>query len=305
MKAAAFDYVKAQSVAHGLASISDTDTDCKIMAGSQSLGPMLNLRLARPTEVIDVSGLPELRQVTLEGNTIRIGAAVTHAEIEDGVFTPLADHPWRKVAASIAYRSVRNRGTIGGSIAHADPAADWVLAASAMNAVIDIESSDNTSRKISVTTSSTTSSYTSSTISRTVSMSKFMLAAYTTVLAPNEIITAIRIPVMKPNARWGYFKFCRKVGEFAETSCAAYFDPDSRVANIVLGALDGAPKHLPELAARIAQDGWMGAQDAAMQQFIQSTIAQAVPERDPIDHGMMANTVIRCLDRAFGGREAA
>jgi len=301
VKAAAFDYVKAQSVAHGLASIGDTDTDCKIMAGSQSLGPMLNLRLARPAAVVDVSGLPELRQVSLEGNSIRIGAAVTHAEIEDGVFAPLADHPWRKVAAAIAYRSVRNRGTIGGSLAHADPAADWVLAASAMNAVIDIESSDNTSRKISVTTSS----YTSSTTSRTVNMSEFMLAAYTTVLAPNEIITAIRIPVMKSNARWGYFKFCRKVGEFADTSCAAYFDPDSRVANIVLGALDGAPKHLPALAARIAKDGWTGAHDTAMQQLIQSTIAQALPERDSIDHGMMANTVIRCLDRAFGGREAA
>lgn len=285
MKAAAFDYLKAQSVAHGLASIGDTDTDCKIMAGSQSLGPMLNLRLARPAAVVDVSGLAELRQVTLDGNTIRIGAAVTHAEIEDGVFAPLVDHPWRKVAASIAYRSVRNRGTIGGSIAHADPAADWVLAASAMNAVIDTQSSDNTSR--------------------TVNMAQFMLAAYTTVLAPNEIITAIRIPVMKPNARWGYFKFCRKVGEFAETSCAAYFDPDSRVANIVLGALDGAPKHLPELAARIARGGWTGGQDPAMQQLIQSSIAQAVPERDPIDHGMMTNTVIRCLDRAFGGREAA
>ena len=293
MKAAVFDYVKAQSVAHGLASLGDTDTDCKIMAGSQSLGPMLNLRLARPAAVVDVSGLPELRQVSLEGKTIRIGAAVTHAEIEDGVFAPLVDHPWRKVAASIAYRSVRNRGTIGGSLAHADPAADWVLAASAMHAVLDIQSSDNTSR----TTIHATS--------RTVNMSEFMLAAYTTVLAPNEIITAIRIPVMQPNARWGYFKFCRKVGEFAETSCAAYFDPDSRVANIVLGALDGAPKHLPALAARIARDGWTGGQDAAMQQQIQASIAQAVPERDPIDHGMMTNTVIRCLDRAFGGREAA
>ena len=301
MKAAAFDYVKAQSVAHGLASISETDTDCKIIAGSQSLGPMLNLRLARPAAVVDVSGLAELRQVSLDGNTIRIGAAVTHAEIEDGVFAPMVDHPWRKVAASIAYRSVRNRGTIGGSIAHADPAADWVLAASAMNAVIDTQSSDNTSRNIS----STTTDSTTHTTSRNVNMSEFMLAAYTTALAANEIITSIRIPVMKPNARWGYFKFCRKVGEFAETSCAAYFDPDSRVANIVLGALDGAPKHLPALAARIARDGWTGGQDPAMQQLIQSSIAQAVPERDPIDHGMMTNTVIRCLDRAFGGREAA
>lgn len=290
MKAAAFDYLRAESLSQGLASIRDPEQDCKIMAGSQSLGPMLNLRLARPSTVIDISGLPELREVTQQGDTIRIGAGVTHAEIEDGVFAPLAGHPWQKVAGAIAYRSVRNRGTIGGSIAHADPAADWVLAASAMNAVIEVNSTDSQSQ---------------SATARSVPMSQFMIAAYTTVLEPHEMITAIQIPVMKPNARWGYFKFCRKVGEFAETSCAVYLDPDSRVANVVMGALDGAPKHLPLVAERIARDGWQGNADPSIQELILASIQQVVPERDTIDHHMMASTVTRALDRAFGIREVA
>lgn len=292
MKAAAFSYVRSQSVLGALESLRNTNQDCKIMAGSQSLGPMLNLRLARPSLVVDIAGLNELRQVTQEGETIRIGACVTHAEIEDGVFAPLSGHPWQKVAASIAYRSVRNRGTIGGSIAHADPAADWVLAASAMNAMIDI------SQLIQGSDSNRWNT-------RSVPMADFMMAAYTTVLEPHEMITAIQIPAMKPNARWGYFKFCRKIGEFAETSCAAYFDPDTRVANIVIGALDGAPKRLDSLADLIARHGWTGVNDATSDPYIMQSIQQAVPDRDPIDHNMIASTVARCLDRAFEVREAA
>ena len=292
MKAAAFSYVRSQSILGALESLKDTNQDCKIMAGSQSLGPMLNLRLARPSMVVDISGLNELRQVALEGETIRIGACVTHAEIEDGVFSPLAGHPWQKVAASIAYRSVRNRGTIGGSIAHADPAADWVLAACAMHAMIDIVQLNHGADSPRLQT-------------RSVPMADFMIAAYTTVLEPHEMITAIRIPAMKPNARWGYFKFCRKIGEFAETSCAAYFDPNIRVANIVIGALDGAPKRLDSLADLIARQGWTGVNDATAHPQIMQSIQQAVPERDPIDHNMIASTVARCLDRTFEVREVA
>ena len=319
MKAAAFDYLRPHSVTEGLASLQHPEVDCKIMAGSQSLGPMLNLRLARPSTVVDISGLNELRTVTQEGDTIRIGAGVTHAEIEDGVFAPLAGHPWQKVAGSIAYRSVRNRGTIGGSIAHADPAADWVLAASAMNAVIEIVSvpqgdqhptpglpirGDTPSHatkpsKGNSNAASNADLNATSIATRTVNMAQFMLAAYTTVLESHEMIAAIRIPVMKPNAAWGYFKFCRKVGEFAETSCAAYFDPDSRVANIVIGALDGAPKRLADLSDRIARHGWSGNHDPSTHQHMMQSIQQAVPDRDPIDHNMMASTVARCLDRTF------
>lgn len=285
MKAAAFDFIHAKSLDQTLIAIGDPKTDSKIMGGSQSLGPMLNLRLARPAQVVDISGLGELRQVRVADAFISIGAGVTHAEIEDGVFAPLSNHPWKKVAANIAYRAVRNRGTIGGSIAHADPAADWVLAASAVNAEIEIVSMPTPAN--------------GKTTSRMVKMSEFMLAAYTTVLESNEIIASLRIPSMQNGSRWGYYKFCRKVGEFAEASCAAYFDADTRTANIVIGALDGAPRNLSLLAGSIAKHGWAGSGNTACKDQIKAALAQALPERDQLDRNMYSTTVLRCLDRAF------
>ena len=195
MKAAAFEFIGAKSLHQALDAINQDQSDSKIMGGSQSLGPMLNLRLARPSLVVDISGLDELRQVHADQDAIRIGACVTHAEIEDGVFAPLANHPWRKVAAHIAYRSVRNRGTIGGSIAHADPAADWVLAASAVNAEIEIIRADDTSK--------------SKLLTRSIKMNDFMIAAYTTALESNEVISAIKVPSMHSNTLWGYYKIGR------------------------------------------------------------------------------------------------
>jgi carbon-monoxide dehydrogenase medium subunit len=124
MKAAAFEYVRAHSLADALREIGDAARGVKPMSGSQSLGPMLNLRLTRPSRVVDVSRLEPLRGVSVEGEVIRIGAAVTHAEIEDGKHEPIRGGFLQYVAAGIAYRAVRNRGTIGGSLAHADPAAD-------------------------------------------------------------------------------------------------------------------------------------------------------------------------------------
>lgn len=280
MKAARFEYARAESLNHALDILDAERSRIKVMAGSQSLGPMLNLRLARPESIIDISSLSMLRNVTKDGSTLRIGAGVTHAEIEDGVYELLRGHPWQSVAAAIAYRSIRNRGTVGGSIAHADPAADWVLAATAMNAVIEITSTLSTRR---------------------VPMTHFMQAAYTTVLEDQEIITAIHIPVVNDQARWGYYKFCRKVGEFADASCAAYFDPTSHVANLVVGALDGAPKSLTTLAQIVAQKGW----PATGRETITEHVSDNLASLDTLNQKMLVTVISRCLDRAFNTKGPA
>ena len=280
MKAARFEYARAESLNHALDILDAERSRIKVMAGSQSLGPMLNLRLVRPESVIDISSLSMLRNVTKDGSTLCIGAGVTHAEIDDGVYELLRGHPWQSVAAAIAYRSIRNRGTVGGSIAHADPAADWVLAATAMNAVIEITSKLSTRR---------------------VPMTHFMQAAYTTVLEDQEIITAIHIPVMNDQARWGYYKFCRKVGEFADASCAAYFDPTSHVANLVVGALDGAPKSLTTLAQIVAQKGW----PATGRETITEHVSDNLASLDTLNQKMLVTVISRCLDRAFNTKGPA
>src|SRR6266496_4277688 len=127
MKAARFDYVRPGDVGEALAALAKAE-GAKILAGGQSLGPMLNLRLARPALLVDFSRLEALQQMEDAGRTWRIGAGVTHARLEDARGRLSGSEMLCEVAAAIAYRSVRNRGTIGGSLAHADPAADWPLA---------------------------------------------------------------------------------------------------------------------------------------------------------------------------------
>ena len=123
MKAAPFEYVRAKDAEHAVELLVAAEGFAKPIAGGQSLGPMLNLRLVEPDLLVDVRNCPDLRSCRDDGETIVYGAAVTHSEIEDGAI-PDPCHGWRAaVARRIAYRAVRNRGTLGGSIAHADPAA--------------------------------------------------------------------------------------------------------------------------------------------------------------------------------------
>lgn len=274
MKAARFEYRRPASIAEALAMLAECQDTAKLIAGGQSLGPMLNLRLARPAIVVDISALAELRTVTEDGAALTVGSGITHAEIEDGVFEPLRGHPMQQAAASIAYRSIRNRGTIGGSLAHADPAADWVVVLAALGAELSLASASGTRR---------------------VPIQSFMQGAYTTVLSHDELILAVHLPVIGDGARWGYYKFCRKTGEFAEASCAALFDRGARVARIVLGALDGAPQLLAQLAQAVARDGMAAAEGEAL--F--AAVRAAAPARDLVDCRLYATAVERCLAQAF------
>ena len=120
--------------------MAETHSDAKIMAGGQSLGPMLNLRLVQPELIIDITGLAELKQADRDGDELVIGACVTHGDIEDGRVPDVTRKAMQRVAGGIAYRAVRNRGTIGGSLSHADPAADWVSALPALGAKVRLRS---------------------------------------------------------------------------------------------------------------------------------------------------------------------
>ena len=254
----------------------------KAMSGSQSLGPMLNLRLARPAQVVDVAHIPGLRAVSRKADWVEIGAAVTHAEIEDGVHAPLADHPMRQVARGIAYRAIRTRGTVGGSLAHADPAADWVVTLAALGARVAIRSPRG---------------------ERTAEADAFMLGAYTTVLEPDELIVAISVPSQTPTMHWGYHKVCRKPGEFAEASAAVYFDVSRKRARIVLGAVDGPPLLLHALAAEIALKGAV----VAGREALRAAVHAALPERDAIDRKLFTACLERALDQSgiFAGPKQA
>ncbi len=220
MKAAPFEYQQADSAAAAIAMLSAGEVYTKVCGGSQSLGPMLNLRLAQVERLVDVSRIEALRGFTLLPDVLRIGAAVTHARIEDGALPDVTLGLLPRVAAGIAYRAVRNRGTLGGSLAHADPSADWVTTMCLLDAGIVIAGPGG---------------------ERTVPASAFFIGSFTTVLAEDEVLVAVDVPRFSDGARWAYRKTCRKPGEFADAIAAVWLDAAQGVARVVLGALDGMP----------------------------------------------------------------
>jgi len=218
MKATAFDYARPKDVASALKLLAEGGRPA---AGTQSLGPMLNLRVAHPTLLVDVRGIEELRSVSESESAVTLGACTTHAQIEDGKVPDPTGGMMASVAASIAYRAVRNRGTIGGSLAHADPAADWPTALTLLDGIIVIAGTRGR---------------------REVPAESFVTGIFTTVLAPDELVVALRIPRRSRRARYGYWKFCRKAGEFANAIGAVLHDPETNESRAVMGALAGPPR---------------------------------------------------------------
>ncbi|HQT62890.1 MAG: hypothetical protein B7Z75_07770 [Acidocella sp. 20-57-95] len=190
----------------------------KIIAGGQSLGPMLNLRIAQPDALVSIAGLALLRGATENDTDVTIGACVTHAQIADGLVPDIGSQILPRIAENIAYRAVRNRGTIGGSLCHADPAADWVTTLLALGASVVIAGADGT---------------------RLVALRDFFRGAFRTCLAPGEILQAVRIPKLNDGQKFGYYKACRKPGEFAHAMAAVL--QMKKTTRVVIGAMGAIP----------------------------------------------------------------
>ncbi len=220
MKAAPFAYERPLDLNIVTALMAEAKDTAKIIAGGQSLGPMLNLRLVQPDLIIDIAGLSELKQAERCGDELVIGACVTHGDIEDRRIPDVTRGAMQRVAAAIAYRAVRNRGTIGGSLSHADPAADWVSALPALGAKVRLRSTSGV---------------------RNLAIEDFITGALESALQVNEIVESVRVPVLRASARWGYVKACRKPGEFAHAIAAVLIDPEAAEARVVIGAIDTAP----------------------------------------------------------------
>ena len=276
MKPAEFSYHRAVSVNDALDRLAAGGDDTKLIVGGQSLGPMLNLRLTRPRELIDISSVDALRGIESTRESVIAGAAVTHAEIEDRPASDPIEHAMREVAAGIAYRAVRNRGTLGGSIAHADPAADWISFLLCADARVRIRGAAG---------------------ERSVAMPDFIRAAYTTALAPGEILTHIKIPRAAARARFGFYKLCRKTGELAEAMGAVLIDPERRYCRVVAGAIGSKPVVLPATTRALAAT-------ATPPDFeeLRTEIASVTHEHDPVKLHMAAVAVHRAIDRALAAR---
>lgn len=221
MKPIAFDYEAPTDLATAIELLTASDGTAKVMAGGQSLGPMLNLRLAQPALLVDVRRIPELHGVTEDNDGVFLGSCVTHAAIEDGEVPEFTRGLMRTVAAEIAYRAVRTRGTIGGSLCHADPAADWVGVLMLLSATALVEGPAGR---------------------RELDLESFVTGPFSTALGENEVLVGVRIPRLSGSARWGHCKFSRKPGEFAEAIGAILDDPDRGICRALIGATHGTPR---------------------------------------------------------------
>jgi carbon-monoxide dehydrogenase medium subunit len=270
MKAAAFEYFAPTRLSDAIAALASGGEDARPIAGGQSLGPMLNLRLATPSLLIDLTRIPELRRVEDRGDATFIGATVTHAAIEDQRLAIADRGVLATVARGIAYRSVRNRGTVGGSLAHADPAADWLTSLTALGARVAIIRRGG---------------------SRQVELSDFVRGAYATTLQPGEIVEGVLVPKLSNAAHWGYYKICRKPGEYAEAMVAVLADPERRICRIVMGATASAPVALDALAQRLASKGGSAMDKATIVQAVN----EALPQLDAISVRVHAAAVGRAI----------
>lgn len=232
MKAGKLNYHLAASLDEAMAMNLAHDGMAKYMAGGQSLMPMLNLRLASSEEIIDITRIPELCQSHAMDEQYFIGAGVTHAMLEDGKVQDPAQGYLRHVAHGIAYRSIRNKGTLGGSLAHADPAADWPTALLALGAVAVIQRADGETQ---------------------VPLAEFQRGLMETCLGEADLLKGVLLPRLSAGARWSYVKFCHKVGEFAHSIGAVVLDAPQGLAHAVLGAASDKPVLLPRLSAKLSQ----------------------------------------------------
>ncbi|WP_214370050.1 FAD binding domain-containing protein [Pseudonocardia sp. H11422] len=224
MKCAPFDYVRAASVDEAVTTLSQADGDAKILAGGQSLVPVLALRMARPSVLVDVNRIPGLAAVTPDGDAVRVGALTRHSALVEQTHHPLlAD-----AARWIGHTAIRARGTAGGSIAHADPSAELPVVAVGTGATVSVAGPGGT---------------------RQVAAEDLFVGALMTDLAEDEMLTEVRFPLP---TRWGFAEFARRHGDFALVmAVAAEVEGAIRIA---LGGIGAVPVRA-EAGERVLADG--------------------------------------------------
>ena len=231
MKPAAFDYVIADSIDMAVASLADGGGDAKIIAGGQSLVPMLNFRLIRPSVLIDINRIGDLAFIEEAGKKICVGALTRHYQIETSPVIARHLPVLASAMTHVAHLAIRNRGTIGGSLSHADPAAELPMMALLLDAELHIASASG---------------------KRTIAARDFFVGALTVDLARDDIVTEIVLPKLPPKTGWGFEEVARRSGDFALAAAAATLTLSAGVisqARIALTGVGATPVRAAEAEA--------------------------------------------------------
>jgi carbon-monoxide dehydrogenase medium subunit len=210
---ASFDYEVADSVEHALSLLAEGGEDAKLLAGGHSLLPMMKVRLAQPAVLIDIARVPELSGIAIEGDEVVIGATTRHAELAGSELLKAEVPILAYAAAQVGDPQIRHRGTIGGSLAHADPSADLPVTLLALGGSVEITGPSGV---------------------RVVGADDFFVGPFESVLGPEDLLSAVRVP-RGGSVPWGYQKFVRRANDWAIVGVAAY---GGRVA---LASMGGTP----------------------------------------------------------------
>lgn len=212
MKPAPFDYAKPNSLEEVFDLLDRYGDDARLLAGGQSLLPSLNMRLSAPAILIDITGQDALRGIVAGDGVLRIGALTTYAEVKASAEVARAAPMLSQAIPWIAHPAIRNRGTVGGSLAHADPAAELPACMLALDAQIEIAAKGGRRR---------------------VAVADFFRSLFETDLKPGEMLTAIEVPLIRADYRSGFSEFSRRSGDFAMSGLAAHARFDGEVLSDV------------------------------------------------------------------------
>ncbi len=277
MKPARFDYERPRDMGAARALLVGEDVTAKMIAGGQSLGPMLNMRLVQPDLVVDITAIPELRRVETDPDALVLGACITHADIEDGRVPDVTRGAMPAVARGIAYRAVRSRGTIGGSLSNADPSADWISALAALGAEVLVRGAGGVKR---------------------LPVEDYMTGALDCALAPGELLEAVKIPTLSRTARWGYYKVCRKTGEYAHAIGAVLIDAERGVFRAVIGATETKPIVVKDARALFGGRDGRGSPAAFDGRAVDELLIEA-GIADPLDRRVHIAALRRAAEQAL------
>lgn len=285
MKPAAFDYHRPASLDEALELLARLGPDAKVVAGGQSLVPMMNMRLAAPAHLVDINDLSELARIRVRGDRLEVGALARHAAIA-GSELALAHCPLLAQAAStIGHYAIRERGTVGGSLVHADPAAQHALVAVTLGAQLRLVRQGS---------------------ERTVDAGEFLLAPMTTALAADEMLVAVSYPVAAPGEVSAFHMFNQRHGDFAVVAVGACLRVEEGRATrlaIGVGGVAPVPQRLDAVARalegrRVSPD-WIAQVARAAREAVQPEEQPRVPAvfRRELTESLVARALARCVEQ--------
>jgi aerobic carbon-monoxide dehydrogenase medium subunit len=255
----AFEYHAPTSVGDAIALLGSLGSDAKLLAGGHSLLPMMKLRFAQPAHLIDINRIPELRGICEDGGDVVIGAMTTENELIASKLLQIKVPLLAEAPKQIADPQVRNRGTLGGDIAHGDPGNDHPAIALALDATFDVQGSAG---------------------KRKVKADAFFLGTYTTALSEDEILLAVRVPAFAPGTGWAYEKLKRKTGDWATAGAAVVMRiAAGKVIHVRIALTNVAPMAIRAAAAEQALLG-QALNDASVNAAAAAAMAVADPAAD-------------------------